>query len=87
MRQFPVQATLLAANEGGAMESLNGRPSGRLLPKARAHETNRELVWEVELPAPDTLSVSLEGRRLTVRITHRVPEHAAWHLDPDATAV
>jgi hypothetical protein len=33
------------------------------------------------------LSVSLEGRRLTVRIEHRLPEHPAWHLDPDATAV
>jgi hypothetical protein len=41
----------------------------------------------VELPAPDALSVSLEGRRLTVRIAHRLPEHPAWHLDPDATAV
>jgi HSP20 family molecular chaperone IbpA len=69
------------------MESLNGSPSGRLLPTVRAHETNRELVWEVELPAPDTLSVSLEGRRLTVRIEHRLPEHPAWHPDPDATAV
>lgn len=69
------------------MESHNGRPSGRLLPTVRAHETNRELVWEVELPAPDTLSVSLEGRRLTVRIEHSLPEHPAWHLDPDATAV
>ena len=69
------------------MESLNGRPSGRLLPTVRGHETNRELVWQVELPAPDTLSVSLEGRRLTVRIEHRLPEHPAWHPDPDATAV
>ena len=69
------------------MESHNGRPSGRLLPTVRAHETNRELVWEVELPAPDTLSVSLEGRRLTVRIEHRLPEHPAWQLDPDASAV
>lgn len=69
------------------MKSHNGRPSGRLLPTVQAHETNRELVWEVELPAPDTLSVSLEGRRLTVRIAHRLPEHPAWHLDPDATAV
>ena len=67
------------------MKSLNGRPSGRLLPEVRAHETNRELIWEVELPAPDTVeAVAWYWARY---LAHRLTEHPAWHLDPDATAV
>ena len=65
------------------MESHNGR----LLPAVREHETNRELVWEVEIPAHDRLTLTLENRRLTVRVRHSVPEHPSWISHPDATAV
>ena len=59
----------------------------RLLPAVREHETNKELVWQVEVPATDRLSVSLDGRLLTVRVLHDVPAHQDWRLHPDATAV
>ena len=59
----------------------------RLLPAVREHETNRELVWQVELPVTDRVQVSLNGRLLTVRVLHDVPEHEDEHVHPDAAAV
>lgn len=59
----------------------------RLLPAVREHETNKELVWQVELPAPDRVQVSLDGRLLTVRVLHAVPKHPERELHPDAAAV
>jgi hypothetical protein len=66
------------------MGSQNGQ---RLLPRVREHETNRELTWQVELPATDRVSLSLNGRLLTVRVLHDVPVHPDWRSHPDASAV
>jgi hypothetical protein len=59
----------------------------RLLPKVREHETNKELVWQVELPADDRVRLSLDGRLLTVRVLHDSPEHQELQTHPDAAAV
>jgi hypothetical protein len=59
----------------------------RLLPAVREHETNKELVWQVELPANDRVRLSLDGRVLTVRVLHDVPAHEEWQTHPDAAAV
>lgn len=66
------------------MDSQNGH---RLLPRVREHETNRELVWQVELPATDRVRFTLDGRLLTVRVLHDVSEHPGWRTNPEATAV
>ena len=60
--------------------------NGRLLPSVREHETNKELVWKVELPAHDRLTLTLDRRVLTVRIAHSIPEHPSWVSNPDAAA-
>jgi len=59
----------------------------RLLPAVREHETNRELVWQVELPVTDRVQVSLNGRLLTLRVLHDVPEHEDEQVHPEAAAV
>jgi hypothetical protein len=59
----------------------------RLLPAVREHETNKELVWQVELPATDRVRLSLDGRMLTVRVLHDVTEHPELRTRPDAAAV
>jgi hypothetical protein len=66
---------------------MDGHNGHRLLPKVREHETNRELVWQVELPATDRVRVSLDGRLLTVNVRHDVSEHPDWRVHPDAAAV
>jgi hypothetical protein len=65
------------------MESRNGR----LLPRVREHETNRELFWQVELPATDRVKLTLEGRLLTVRVLHPAREHPDARMHPEATGV
>ena len=60
--------------------------NGRLLPAVREHETNKELLWEAELSADDRLTLTLEGRRLTVRVAHSVREHPSWFVHADAAA-
>jgi hypothetical protein len=67
------------------MESLNGNI--RLLPRVREHETNKELFWQVELPATDRVKLSLEGRLLTVRVVHPSAERAPVRIRPESTAV
>ena len=67
------------------MESVNG--SVRLLPRVREHETNKELFWQVELPATDRVKLSLDGRILTVRVVHPTDERAPLRTHPEATAV
>jgi hypothetical protein len=67
------------------MESLNG--NRRLLPWVREHETNRELFWQVEVPATDRVKLSLEGRLLTVRVVHPSGERPDVRPHPEATAV
>ena len=62
------------------------KSNGRLLPAVREHETNKELLWEVELSADDRLTLTLEGRLVTVRVRHSVPEHPSWFLHADAAA-
>jgi hypothetical protein len=59
----------------------------RLLPAVREHETNRELVWQVELPENDRLRLSLDGRVLTVRVLHDMAAHEEWRTHADAAAV
>jgi hypothetical protein len=59
----------------------------RLLPAVREHETNKELFWQVELPPTDRVRLSLDGRVLTVRVLHDVPEHPELRAHPDAAAV
>lgn len=58
--------------------------NGRLLPFARAHETNKELTWEVELNEADQLTVSVDGRRLTVRVRHPDRKRPGWVTNPTA---
>lgn len=65
------------------METLNGR----LLPRVREHETNRELLWQVELPATAQVKLSLEGRLLTVRVLHPSRDRPDVRIHPEATAV
>ena len=67
------------------MHSVNG--NRRLLPRVREHETNRELVWQVEVPASDRVKLSLEGRLLTVRVVHTQADGPDVRFHPDATAV
>jgi hypothetical protein len=61
--------------------------NGRLLPRVCEHETNRELFWQIELPATDELKLSLEGRLLTVRVLHPAHERPDTRMHPEATAV
>ena len=67
------------------MQSRNG--NRRLLPSVREHETNRELFWQVELPATDRVKLSLDGRVLTVRVVHPAAQHPDLRIHPDATGV
>jgi hypothetical protein len=67
------------------MERHNG--SVRLLPWVREHETNKELFWQVELPATDRVQLSLDGRVLTVRVLHPTELRTRLHTNPEATAV
>jgi hypothetical protein len=67
------------------MEHLNGYE--RLLPRVREHETNRELVWQVELAATDRVKLSLDGRVLTVHVVHPAAEGPNLGVHPDSAAV
>lgn len=67
------------------MESLNG--NRRLLPRVREHETNRELFWQVEVPATDRVKLSLEGRLLTVRVMHPSGDRPDVRTHPEVAAV
>jgi hypothetical protein len=60
--------------------------NGRLLPFLQAHETNKELVWEVELGQADRLMLNLDGRRLTVRVGHADRKRPRRVVNPDAVA-
>ena len=67
------------------METLNGH--ARLLPRVREHETNKELFWQVEVPATDRVKLSLEGRLLTVRVVHPAEDRRNVRIHPETTAV
>lgn len=67
------------------MESLNGNV--RLLPRVREHETNKELFWQVEVPATDRVKLSLEGRLLTVRVVHPAADRRVAPFHSEASGV
>lgn len=67
------------------MHSVNG--NRRLLPRVHEHETNRELVWQVEVPAWDRVKLSLDGRLLTVRVVHPKADDPDVRFHSDASAV
>jgi hypothetical protein len=67
------------------MKSLNG--NRRLLPRVREHETNKELFWQVELPATERVKLSLDGRVLTVRVVHPSGDSPDVRIHPETTAV
>jgi hypothetical protein len=67
------------------MESPNG--NRRLLPRVREHETNKELFWQVELPATERVKLSLDDRILTVRVVHPSDDSPDVRIHPETTAV
>jgi hypothetical protein len=67
------------------MESLNGHR--RLLPRVHEHETNKELFWQVEVPADDRVKLSLEGRLLTVRVVHPAADKPDLRVHPEVASI
>lgn len=61
--------------------------TGACFPGCAKHETNQELVWQVELPATDRVKLSLDGSLLTVRVVHPSEEHPDLRIRPESTAV